>query len=188
MNFQPIDYLNDLNLNFDILSPNIETNDLDLFSDSNFLNYELNEPVKSNVPSGVESSVVSPSESSVVPIKVEPMINEQVPTSDFVKIEANEHQDVAVTASLNDKRKRNTAASARFRIKKKLKEQQMDTELKRLTDKVVNLEKTLKQLNMENKCLKSLILQKNDEKNQQLLQSIKSRSIMDSSNTFQYTN
>jgi hypothetical protein len=188
MNFQPIDYLNDLNLNFDILSPNIETNDLDLFSDSNFLNYELNEPVKTNAPTGVESSAVSPSESGVAPIKVEPMISEQIPSGDSVKAEANEHQDPAATASLNDKRKRNTAASARFRIKKKLKEQQMDMELKRLSEKVVSLEKTLKQLNMENKCLKSLILQKNDEKNQQLLQSIKSRSIMDSSNTFQYTN
>ncbi|KAI5970354.1 hypothetical protein CANMA_000594 [Candida margitis] len=89
--------------------------------------------------------------------------------------------------ALDDKKKRNTAASARFRIKKKLKEQEMERKAKELEDKVVALEKKLKTMEMENKCLKSIIFQQNEQKNIDLLESIKKKSIMDSKSNFEYT-
>ncbi|KAK8208902.1 hypothetical protein BKA81DRAFT_280546, partial [Phyllosticta paracitricarpa] len=56
-----------------------------------------------------------------------------------------------------DKRRRNTAASARFRIKKKQREQQLEKTAKEMTEKVSSLESRIAQLQMENKWLKGLI-------------------------------
>jgi len=77
-----------------------------------------------------------------------------------------------------DKKKRNTAASARFRIKKKLKEQEMERTLKQLTEKVSLYNSKIAKLEMENKCLKSLIIEKNEQKSNDLLKQIKERSII----------
>lgn len=154
MNFQPMDYLNDLNLDFDSqFSPKTEqgTNDLDLFSKSDFFDLDefsnYNKPV---IKQDEEEEIISPESSS--------------------------SPSVTSISAYEDKRKRNTAASARFRIKKKLKQQEMETKCKDLQDKVGGLEKKLLTLEMENKCLKNLVLQKNNEKNDDLLQSIKKRS------------
>lgn len=76
-------------------------------------------------------------------------------------------------SSLDDKRRRNTAASARFRIKKKLKEQQMDNQLKLLQQKVDSLQLSLKQYEMENKCLKSLLLQNNEKRSEIMVNDIR---------------
>ena len=65
-------------------------------------------------------------------------------------------------AAEEDKRRRNTAASARFRIKKKQREQALEKTAKEMTEKVSNLEARINQLEMENKWLKSLITEKND--------------------------
>ena len=90
-------------------------------------------------------------------------------------------------SSLEDKKKRNTAASARFRIKKKLKEQEMERKARELEEKVAALEKKLKTMEMENKCLKSIIFQQNEQKNIDVLESIKRKSILDSKSNFEYT-
>ncbi|VEU23274.1 DEKNAAC104398 [Brettanomyces naardenensis] len=63
-----------------------------------------------------------------------------------------------------DKRRRNTAASARFRIKKKLKEQEMERSLKELSDISKNLEMKVQQLQMENKLLRNLVIEKNHQR------------------------
>lgn len=74
-----------------------------------------------------------------------------------------------------DKRRRNTAASARFRIKKKLREQQMERTAKELQEKVQSLESKVKQLEMENKWLKDLVVEKNDARDVSSLQSMKNK-------------
>jgi hypothetical protein len=79
--------------------------------------------------------------------------------------------------SSSDKKKRNTAASARFRIKKKLREEEMERTLKDLNERVSKYNSRIQQLEMENKCLKSLILQKNEQRSNDLLRSIKERSM-----------
>lgn len=63
-----------------------------------------------------------------------------------------------------DKRRRNTAASARFRVKKKQREQALEKSAKEMADKVSAFEKKISQLETENKWLKDLIMQRNDSK------------------------
>lgn len=70
-------------------------------------------------------------------------------------------EEKARLAAEEDKRRRNTAASARFRIKKKQREQAVEKTLKEAQDKMTNLQARLTQLEMENKWLKDLITEKN---------------------------
>ncbi|KAK9330880.1 hypothetical protein V1520DRAFT_339460 [Lipomyces starkeyi] len=67
-------------------------------------------------------------------------------------------------AAEEDKRRRNTAASARFRVKKKQREQQMERTAKDLQEKVQLLEAKVMQLEMENKWLKNIVVEKNEAK------------------------
>ncbi|KAI9284508.1 hypothetical protein BC943DRAFT_64092 [Umbelopsis sp. AD052] len=60
----------------------------------------------------------------------------------------------------DDKRRRNTAASARFRIKKKQREQALERTAKEMTEKSDRLESRVKELEMEIKWLRSLLLEK----------------------------
>lgn len=71
-------------------------------------------------------------------------------------------EDASRLAAEEDKRRRNTAASARFRIKKKQRELALEKSAKEMNDKVVQLEGRISQLETENKWLKNLIMEKND--------------------------
>jgi len=64
-------------------------------------------------------------------------------------------------AAEEDKRRRNTAASARFRVKKKQREQALEKSLKEAQDKSSKLEAKVSQLELENRWLKNLITEKN---------------------------
>jgi hypothetical protein len=67
-------------------------------------------------------------------------------------------------AAEEDKRRRNTAASARFRIKKKQREQALEKSAKEMSTKVSSLESKVSQLETENKWLKNLLVGKNEGK------------------------
>ena len=73
-------------------------------------------------------------------------------------------EEASRLAAEEDKRRRNTAASARFRIKKKQREQALEKTAKDMADKVSQLEMKINQLEMENKWLKNLITEKNSGK------------------------
>lgn len=73
-------------------------------------------------------------------------------------------EEASRLAAEEDKRRRNTAASARFRIKKKQREQALEKSAKEMSDKVAALEGRINQLETENKWLKSLITEKNESK------------------------
>ncbi|KIX97325.1 uncharacterized protein Z520_06777 [Fonsecaea multimorphosa CBS 102226] len=64
-------------------------------------------------------------------------------------------------AAKEERRKRNTAASARFRIKKKQREQALERKMSQVQDRNAKLEEKVNQLEMENKWLKELITEKN---------------------------
>jgi hypothetical protein len=64
------------------------------------------------------------------------------------------------TGADDDKRRRNTAASARFRIKKKQREQALERTAKEMTEKSDLLESRVKELELEIKWLRSLLLEK----------------------------
>lgn len=60
-----------------------------------------------------------------------------------------------------EKRRRNTAASARFRIKKKLREQEMEKNHRIMQQRMADQEDRIKQLEMENSWLRNLVVEKN---------------------------
>jgi hypothetical protein len=64
----------------------------------------------------------------------------------------------------DDKRRRNTAASARFRVKKKQREQAMEQKAKDLEEQMTTIRARIHELETENKWLKSLVLEKNESK------------------------
>jgi hypothetical protein len=69
-------------------------------------------------------------------------------------------EDSSCGAAREDRRQRNTAASGRFRVKKKQREQALERSVKGLQDNIVRLEANLVQLEIENKWLKDLATQK----------------------------
>lgn len=69
-----------------------------------------------------------------------------------------------IPANDDEKRRRNTAASARFRIKKKLREQEMEKNLKVMQQRLSEQDERIKQLEMENTWLKNLVVEKNTER------------------------
>ncbi|CAK7891485.1 hypothetical protein CAAN1_01S05380 [[Candida] anglica] len=74
-----------------------------------------------------------------------------------------------------DKRRRNTAASARFRIKKKQKEKEMEQTIVSLNDATHGLELKIQQLEMENKLLRNLIVEKGSKRSEDELKQLKQR-------------
>ncbi|KAI8341531.1 hypothetical protein BC941DRAFT_417199 [Chlamydoabsidia padenii] len=60
-----------------------------------------------------------------------------------------------------EKRRRNTAASARFRMKKKQREQALQQTVQEMTAKTEQLEKRCKELELEAKWLRALLIEKN---------------------------
>lgn len=70
-------------------------------------------------------------------------------------------EEASRLAADEDKRRRNTAASARFRVKKKQREQALERTSKEMLDRCTALEQRIDQLETENKWLKNLITEKN---------------------------
>ncbi|ATY66750.1 Regulatory cys-3 [Cordyceps militaris] len=76
--------------------------------------------------------------------------------------QAMHFEESSRVAAEEDKRRRNTAASARFRIKKKQREQALEKSAKDMHTKVTDLENKVSQLETENKWLKNLLVEKNE--------------------------
>jgi hypothetical protein len=93
----------------------------------------------------------------------------------LVNLDVVDDGEQARVLAEEDKRRRNTAASARFRIKKKLREQEMERTQKELQDKVDQLETKIKQLQMENRWLKNLVVEKNEARDVTDLETLRSR-------------
>lgn len=74
---------------------------------------------------------------------------------------SNEEKTEDQLAAEEDKRRRNTAASARFRIKKKLREQAMEQTVRDMTAKSERLQERVHELEREIKWLRSLLIEKN---------------------------
>ena len=70
-------------------------------------------------------------------------------------------EEAAQNIAEEDKRRRNTAASARFRVKKKMREQALERSLKETNDKNDVLGARVSQLELENHWLRGLIMEKN---------------------------
>ena len=82
---------------------------------------------------------------------------------------ATSAEEVSRQMAEEDKRRRNTAASARFRVKKKQREAALEQTVKETTEKNDMLEARVSQLELENHWLRGLIMEKNgtDEQSEQ---------------------
>jgi Basic region leucine zipper len=102
---------------------------------------------------------------------------------DFVPIASPTPDEERLAAAIDeDKRRRNTAASARFRVKKKEREQAMERTAAEMTEKVDRLQNRVRQLELENGWLKDLITEKttkrkNKEKREARREKSKAKSI-----------
>ncbi|KAF9434707.1 hypothetical protein BGZ76_007574 [Entomortierella beljakovae] len=74
--------------------------------------------------------------------------------------EADQRQSSSKLSPKEDKRRRNTAASARFRQKKKLREQALEQTAREQTSRAEHLEARVKELEMEVRWLRGLIVEK----------------------------
>jgi hypothetical protein len=87
---------------------------------------------------------------------------------DFLPLPSPTPQDVSLDEALTqaavdeDKRRRNTEASARFRVKKKVREQALERTAAEMTEKVRGLEERVRQLERENGWLRGLIVERRD--------------------------
>ncbi len=113
-------------------------------------------PRSTSFSSPVASSPISPESSSkAVGVKRKA---DAIASASPQLLPSDEHSRVAAE---EDKRRRNTAASARFRVKKKQREQALERTVKEVTDKNAALEAKISQLEMENQWLKNLVTEKN---------------------------
>lgn len=91
-----------------------------------------------------------------------PSVPQQPPQQHQQTARTMTFEDQSRLAAEEDKRRRNTAASARFRIKKKQREQALEKSAKDMNDKVTALENRINLLETENRWLKNLVMEKND--------------------------
>lgn len=125
-----------------------------------------------------ESSAQTPASSSSIAQSLRNNENAQLPP-ELADIKVEPTGDVEL-----DKRRRNTAASARFRIKKKLKEQQLERSVRELTELSMTLEKKIQTLEMENRLLRNLVVEKGEQRNNNELELLKQRARMANDNEF----
>ena len=123
------------------------------------------EPVTTQGPPfySTYNTPIQPAPSAGFPIEPLPQLqdNTRSRAGTIVAVDTFSPEDKSRHAAEEDKRRRNTAASARFRVKKKQREQTMERTLKDHQDKNAKLEAKVAQLEMENKWLKALITEKN---------------------------
>ena len=111
------------------------------------------------LPHGVSPPYSPSSEESIVPVKGVRTRKASI-TNDDYRDDSVSPSDVAsnpLTAA-EDKRRRNTAASARFRLKKKEREAALEGKAKELETKVTELERECEGLRRENGWLRGLVV------------------------------
>ncbi|KMU87257.1 transcription factor zip1 [Coccidioides immitis H538.4] len=126
-------------------------------------------PLHSKQPSHPDfrfiARLISPFASQPTPQETQPRPQHTTTTPTTVgtkrKQDASTLDEAARLAQEEDKRRRNTAASARFRIKKKEREKNLERTVKDVTAKNAALEARVSQLELENRWLKNLITEKN---------------------------
>lgn len=144
--------------NFDPFAGNFD------FDFSGFQNPVVDQPMQhQTTPYNLATNFTSPVNTTVSPVSPvfdqatgkKRKLDDPDPTSQHT-LDEN-----ARVAAEEDKRRRNTAASARFRVKKKQREQALEKTAKEMSERVSVLETRIQQLETENTWLKGLITEKN---------------------------
>jgi len=167
----------------DSIDPSLKDEGLDLFSGlDNFengfdFNFETGQSLQPTVPQSAVATTTSTSSASYNATSSSPTASLASPASSSrpskrkastanldLSPKAVNMEEASRLAAEEDKRRRNTAASARFRVKKKQREQALEKTAKEMTARVTSLEEKVSQLEMENQLLKNLIVEKNKKK------------------------
>ncbi|KAL9057022.1 MAG: hypothetical protein Q9162_002570 [Coniocarpon cinnabarinum] len=115
-------------------------------------------PLYSSDLASPTSTIASPT-TSRAPTKSD-VKRESISKPSSAKDPADSEDNPMSVSAEEDKRRRNTAASARFRVKKKQREQAMEQTAKEMTEKCNVLDSRVKELEKENKLLKGLLTEK----------------------------
>ena len=102
-----------------------------------------------------------PAAYGAAPPQPNPQAGEKRKASEIPPARQMSFEEQSRLAAEEDKRRRNTAASARFRVKKKARERALEKSQKELSEKVVTLESRIQTLETENKWLRELVMEKN---------------------------
>ncbi|KAJ3038885.1 hypothetical protein HDV00_012807 [Rhizophlyctis rosea] len=168
------DYLQLLNLEMPS-PPKVETDpsdDLDLWLNTDFVfdpldtaalaNHARTEAVQEQTSSPLMQSPISPAQPN---LQTSPLAHYQTAPLGSVIPELKPAGDEKVNKEEElDKRRRNTAASARFRAKKKQREQLLEKTAKEMTEKAETLERRVKEYEMELKWLRQLVTDRDGKK------------------------
>ncbi|KAF2625363.1 hypothetical protein BU25DRAFT_346348 [Macroventuria anomochaeta] len=120
----------------------------------------LSQPQHNNYPL---PTTYAPQPNAISPINYDDSASKKRKAEDMSVGTPIQHLDEhARVAAEEDKRRRNTAASARFRVKKKQREQALEKTAKDMSDRVQQLEARIGQLETENAWLKGLITEKSN--------------------------
>ncbi|KAF2737297.1 bZIP transcription factor-like protein [Polyplosphaeria fusca] len=139
--------------------------------DFTFADYDFQTPLLGQPMSNLAQSqpnnfalqaYTSPVSASVSPVAPHFDLSSKKRKADHVDTNSQQALDEqARLAAEEDKRRRNTAASARFRVKKKQREAALEKNAKAMSEKLTYLESRVQQLETENVWLKGLITEKN---------------------------
>ncbi|KAL7312704.1 hypothetical protein PS15m_008438 [Mucor circinelloides] len=118
----------------------------------------LPKPPTANINANILSSLLATATSSPnVPVASPSPKKAAAPKRTIAEVEKSSEES---TNPDEDKRRRNTAASARFRVKKKMREQAMEQSVREMTQKSDKLQDRVNNLESEIKYLRSLLLDK----------------------------
>lgn len=147
---------------FDLFAGDFQFTDFSNFNAAPILDTSmpsLSEPQQPHYPL---PTTYAPQPNAISPINYDDSAHKKRKADDMSVGTPIQHIDEqARVAAEEDKRRRNTAASARFRVKKKQREQALEKTAKDMSDRVQQLEARIGQLETENTWLKSLITEKN---------------------------
>ncbi|KAI5294431.1 hypothetical protein KEM52_004032 [Ascosphaera acerosa] len=152
------------------LQPHPQPHPLDVMTPAGTLPHLKQESVQQLLPSSY-TRTDSISKSTGSPALATPVSATSTSTASTATTTAkpgNHADSYSRLAQEEDRRRRNTAASARFRIKKKEREKNMERMLKESAAKIAGLETTVAKLELENRWLKSLITEKSSWADQDL--------------------
>lgn len=149
---------------FDLFAGDFQFTDFSNFNTAPIIDTSmpLSQPQQPHYPL---ATAYAPQPNAISPINYDDAASKKRKSEDMTASTPIQHMDEqARVAAEEDKRRRNTAASARFRVKKKQREQALEKTAKDMSDRVQQLEARIGQLETENAWLKGLITEKSQGK------------------------
>jgi uncharacterized small protein (DUF1192 family) len=146
---------------FDLFAGDFQFTDFSNFNTASIIDTSMPSLSQPQQPHFPLPTTYAPQPNVISPINYDDSASKKRKVEEMAASTPIQHLDEqARVAAEEDKRRRNTAASARFRVKKKQREQALEKTAKDMSDRVQQLEARIGQLETENAWLKGLITEK----------------------------